>query len=82
MKGMKMSDKVSLEARIAALEARNEEQHKEVSRKLEVAFDLITRQTELINGLRTDIARGSGGIKMLVIVGTALGLIYTWIKMI
>ena len=43
-----MNNKNSLEARIAALEARNEEQHKEVSRKLEVAFDLITRLYRII----------------------------------
>ena len=77
-----MSNNDSLEARLAALEARNEEQHKEVANKLEVAFQLINKQTEIISGLRADLARGSGAIKMLFIVGAALGLIYTWIKMI
>ena len=77
-----MNSRDSLEARLAALEARNEEQHKEVANKLEVAFELINKQTEIISGLRADIARGSGAIKMLFIVFTALGLVYTWIKMI
>ena len=77
-----MNSRDSLEARLAALEARNEEQHKEVANKLEVAFELINKQTEIISGLRADIARGSGAIKMLFIVGGALGLVYTWIKMI
>ena len=36
-----MNSRDSLEARLAALEARNEEQHKEVANKLEVAFELI-----------------------------------------
>ena len=77
-----MNSRDSLESRLAALEARNEEQHKEVANKLEVAFELINKQTEIISGLRADLARGSGAIKMLFIVGAALGLIYTWIKMI
>ena len=77
-----MNNNDSLEARLAALEARNEEQHKEVANKLEVAFELINKQTEIISGLRADLARGSGAIKMLFIVGAVLGLIYTWIKMI
>ena len=78
-----MNSRDSLEARLAALEAAcNEEQHKEVANKLEVAFELINKQTEIISGLRADLARGSGAIKMLFIVGAALGLIYTWIKMI
>ena len=77
-----MNNNDSLEARLAALEARNEEQHKEVANKLEAAFDLIHKQTEIISGMRADLARGSGAIKMLFIVGAALGLIYTWIKMI
>ena len=47
-----MNSRDSLEARLAALEARNEEQHKEVANKLEVAFELINKQTEIISGLR------------------------------
>ena len=77
-----MNSRDSLEARLAALEARNEEQHKEVANKLEVAFELINKQTEIISGLRADLARGSGAIKMLFIVGASLGLIYSWIIMI
>ena len=74
--------KEHLEARLAALEARNEEQHKEVANKLEVAFELINKQTQLISDLRADIARGSGAIKAVFIMGAALGMIYTWIKLI
>tara|TARA_R110002050_G_scaffold78776_7_gene168314 strand:- start:1666 stop:1893 length:228 start_codon:yes stop_codon:yes gene_type:complete len=74
--------KENLEARLAALEARNEEQHKEVANKLEVAFELINKQTQLISDLRADIARGSGAIKAVFIMGAALGMIYTWIKLI
>ena len=77
-----MNSRDSLEARLAALEARNEEQHKEVPNNIEVAFQLINKQSEIISGLRSDYAWGSGAIKMLFIVGAALGLIYTWIKMI
>ena len=77
-----MGNNDSLEARLAALEARNEEQHKEVANKLEVAFELINKQTEIISGLRADIARGSGALRTVVIIGAVLGLIYTWIKMI
>jgi hypothetical protein len=77
-----MGNNDSLEARLAALEARNEEQHKEVANKLEVAFELINKQTEIISAMRADLARGSGAIKMLFVVGAALGLVYTWIKMI
>ena len=29
-----------------------------------------------------DIARGSGALRTVVIIGAVLGLIYTWIKMI
>jgi hydroxypyruvate isomerase len=50
-----MSNNDSLEARLAALEARNEEQHKEVANKLEVAFELINKQTEIISGLTQQI---------------------------